>query len=88
MHLEKNSEMNYARTRDDTAAAPLILILSILGWLPGFLFNLLKLLIAAFAIDSYDSVQGFGCLVWLLVGCGFGPIVLFGLAYFALLHLY
>ncbi len=88
MHLERNSEMRYPRVRDYTTAATLILILYFLGWLPGFLFNLLKLLIAAFEKDSYDYVQGFGCLVALLLVCGFGPIVLFGLAYFALLHLY
>lgn len=88
MCLERNSEMNYPRTRDYTTAATLILILYLLGWLPGFLFNLLKLLIAAFEMDSYDHVQGFGCLVALLLICGFGPIVLFGLAYFLLLHLY
>lgn len=76
------------RTRDYTTAATLILILYFLGWFPGFIFNLIKLLIAAFEKDSYDSVQGFGCLVSLLLVCGFGPIALFGLAYFALLHLY
>lgn len=76
------------RMRDYTPAAILILILYVLGWLPGFLFNLLKLLIAAFEKDSYDIVQGFGCLVWLLIICGFGPMILLGFAYFALQHLY
>ena len=76
------------RTRDYTTAATFILILYFLGWFPGFLFNLIKLLIAAFEKDSYDSVQGFGCLVLLLIVSVFGPIALFGLAYFALLHLY
>jgi hypothetical protein len=37
---------------------------------------LIKLLIAAFEKDSYDIVQGFGFLVWLLLVCGFGPIAL------------
>lgn len=80
--------MYYPRTRDYTTAAILILILYFLGWFPGFFFNLIKLLIAVFEKDSYDFVQGFGCLVWLLIVCGFGPIVLLGLTYFALLHLY
>lgn len=80
--------MYHPRTRDYTTAAFLILILYFLGWLPGFLINLIKLLIVAFEVDSYDSVQGLGCLVWLLIVCGFGPIALLGLAYFALLHLY
>lgn len=84
----KNDEMYYPRTRDYTTAAILILILYFLGWLPGFLFNLIKLLIVAFEMDSYDSVQGLGCLVWLLIVCGFGPVALFGCAYLALLHLY
>ena len=38
-------------------------------------------------MDSYDEVQGLGCLVWLLIVCGFGPLVLLGATYFALLHL-
>ncbi len=80
--------MHYPRTRDYTTAATLILILYFLGWFPGFIFNVIKLLIAVFEKDSYDDVQGFGCLVWLLVVCGFGTIALFGFAYFALLHLY
>ena len=84
----KNGKMYYPRTRDYTTAAILILILYFLGWLPGFLFNLIKLLIAAFEMDSYDHVQGLGCLVWLLIVCGFGPVALFSIAYFALLHLY
>jgi hypothetical protein len=76
------------RTRDYTTAAILILVLYFLGWFPGFMFNLIKLLIAVLEKDSYDYVQGFGCLVWLLVVCGFGPIALSGFAYFVLLHLY
>ena len=84
----KNGEMYYPRTRDYTTAAILILILYFLGWFPGFLFNLIKLLIAAFEMDSYDHVQGLGCLVWLFIVCGIGPVALFGIAYFALLHLY
>jgi hypothetical protein len=80
--------MYYPRTRDYTSAATFILILYFLGWFPGFFFNLIKLLIATFEKDAYDHVQGFGCLVWLLIVCGFGPIALFGFAYFALLHLY
>jgi uncharacterized membrane protein len=84
----KNGEMYYPRTRDYTTAAILILILYFLGWLPGFLFNLIKLLIAAFEMDSYDSVQGLGCLISLFIVCGIGPVALFGIAYFTLLHLY
>ncbi len=80
--------MYHPRTRDYTTAAFLILVLYLLGWFPGFICNLLKLLIAAFEKDAYDYVEGFGCLVWLLIVCGFGPIVLFGLAYIALIHLY
>ena len=79
---------HYPRTRDYTTAATLILILYFLGWLPGFIFNLIKLLIAACEKDSYDDVQGFGCLLWLLIVCGFGPIVALAFSYFALLHLY
>ncbi len=78
----------YYRTRDYTPAAILILILYFLGWFPGFIFNLIKLPIAAFESDAYDHVEGFGCLVWLLIVCGFGPIVALGFAYFALLYLY
>jgi hypothetical protein len=44
------------------------------GWWPGFPFNLIKLLRAAFEKDSSDSVYGFGCLVWLLIICGFNGI--------------
>lgn len=79
---------HYPRIRDYTPAATLILILYFLGWFPGFIFNLIKLLIAAFEKDSYDQVQGFGCLVALLIVCGFGPILLLGFAYFAMMHLY
>ncbi len=78
----------YPRTRDYTAAATFILILYFLGWFPGFIFNLIKLLLAAWEKDAYDDVQGFGCLVWLLIVCGFGPIAALALGYFALLHLY
>jgi hypothetical protein len=80
--------MSYPRTRDYTTIAAIILIFYFLGWLPGLLFNLFLLLIAAFERKAYDYVQGFGCLVWLLIMCGLGPIALFGLAYFLLLYLY
>lgn len=75
------------RVRNYTKVACVILILYFTGWWPGFIFNLIKLLIAAFEKDSYDSVQGFGCLVWLLIICGFGPIIGLGVAYFILVHL-
>jgi hypothetical protein len=78
----------YYRTRDYTTAATFILFLYFLGWLPGFIFNLVKLLIAAFEMDEYDQVQGLGCLVWLLIVCGFGPLILLVFALFALWHLY
>ena len=78
----------YYRTRDYTPAAILILILYSMGWFPGLICNLIKLLIATFESDGYDHVEGFGCLVWLLIVCGFGPIVAFGIAYVGLLHLY
>ncbi|HWS83680.1 MAG TPA: hypothetical protein VN207_05420 [Ktedonobacteraceae bacterium] len=79
---------NYPRTRDYTTAATLILILYFVGWFPGFICNLMKLLIATWESDAYDYVEGFGCLIWLLIVCGFGPIAAFAFAYFALLHLY
>src|SRR6266550_2319053 len=75
---------NYPRTRDYTTAATLILILYFVGWFPGFICNLMKLLIATWESDAYDYVEGFGCLVWLLIVCGFGPIAAFAFAYFAL----
>src|SRR2546429_6640020 len=84
----KSEMYNYPRTRDYTTAATLILILYFVGWFPGFICNLIKLLIATWESDAYDYVEGFGCLVWLLIVCGFGPIAAFAFAYFALLHLY
>lgn len=76
------------RVRDYTASATLILLLYFLGWFPGLIFNLIKLLIAAFEMGSYDQVEGLGCLVWLLLICGFGPIIALAVVYFGLLHLY
>ena len=76
------------RVRDYTTSAILILLLYIFGWFPGFIFNLIKLLIATFEIESYDQVEGLGCLIWLLLVCGFGPIIALAIAYFGLLHLY
>jgi hypothetical protein len=78
----------YPRTRDYTTSATVILILYLIGWVPGFIANLFILLGAAWMKDAYDHVEGFGCLVWLLIVCGFGPIAAFAFAYFALLHLY
>jgi hypothetical protein len=74
------------RERDYTTAAILILFLYCLGWWPGFIFNLIKLLIAVGEKNASDSVQGFGCLVWLLLVCGIGPLVLAFGAYFILLR--
>src|SRR5260370_22339550 len=84
----KSKMYNYPRTRDYTTAATLILILYFVGWFPGFICNLMKLLIATWESDAYDYLEGFGCLVCLLLVCGFGPIAAFAFAYFALLHLY
>lgn len=74
--------------RDYTAAATLILVLYLLGWFPGLVFNVIKLLQALFERDAYDHVSGFGCLVALLIVCGAGPLLLLAFAYFALQHLY
>lgn len=80
--------MYHIRTRDYTAAALFILILYFCGWFPGLVFNMIKLLIATFEKDDYDSVEGYGCLVWLLIVCGFGPIIAFFLSYFIIMHLF
>jgi hypothetical protein len=80
--------MYYPRTRDYTTAAFFTLLLYFLGWFPGLICNLFNLLIAAFEMGSYDSVEGLGCLVWLLIVCGFGPIAALAFAYIALIHLY
>jgi hypothetical protein len=71
--------------RDYTTAAVLILVLYILGWFPGLVFNLIKLLQALFERGAYERVSGFGCLVALLLVCGIGLPVL---VYFALFYLY
>ena len=81
---------NPPRVRDYTTSAILILLLYFLGWAPGFIFNLVKLVIAAFEIGSYDRVEGLGCLVWLLFICGFGGLVLmmaFMQAFLGFLHI-
>lgn len=64
------------RVRNYTTASILILLLYFLGWGPGFIVNLILLPIAAFQKNSSDDVQGFGCLVWLLIICGIVPILL------------
>ena len=75
-------------TRDYTRAATLTLLLYFLGYIPGLVVNLINLASAASAKSHYGSAPGFGCLVWLLIVCGLGPVVLFFGAYFILLHLY
>ena len=74
--------------RDYTRAATLTLILYFLGYLPGLVVNIINLLSAVSTKNSYGHAPGLGCLAWLLVVCGIGPVALFGLAYFLLLHLY
>jgi hypothetical protein len=70
--------------RDYTTASILILLLYVTGWLPGLIFNCIKLMQASLESDDYDHVSGFGCLVALLIVCGIGPIALLAFAYFAL----
>ena len=52
-----------------------VLVLYLLGWVPGFIANLGALAVVFFS--RYDEQQGRGCLVtlFLIVGCGV-PIVL------------
>ena len=59
--------------RDYTLASWLILLLYMTGWLPGLIFNCIKLMQAS--LDDADYTEGFGCLVALLIVCGIGPIV-------------
>ncbi len=70
--------------RDYTTAATLILLCYLCGWLPGLIFNCIKLMQASLESGEYDHVEGFGCLVALLIVCGIGPVALLAFAYFAL----
>ncbi len=53
-----------------------VLVLYLLGWVPGFIANLGALTVVLFS--RYDEQQGRGCLItlFLIVGCGV-PVVLF-----------
>lgn len=68
--------------RDYTTASILILLCYLCGWLPGLIFNCIKLMQAS--LDDADYTEGFGCLVALLIVCGIGPIALLAFAYFAI----
>lgn len=80
--------MFYPRIRDYNGTALVILILYLVGWIPGFIVNAIQLVVALFEKDSYDNTRGFGCLVWLFLICGLGPLVGFALAFIALHFLY
>jgi hypothetical protein len=80
MHsLQKKDEerkMQGYRYKDFMPMVWAVLVLYLLGWVPGFIANLGALTVVLFS--RYDEQQGRGCLLtlFLIVGCGV-PIVLF-----------